>query len=130
LAAESFDVLLLAGDLGTTRMDHFKGLLRAIKEAVPDRPILAVRGNHDLWDKKKRYYFAGGAFRDLRLLLKYQEQLFDEFGVYHLERGPFFVGNVVVVGWDGWYHTDPPTNDILFLPDFGESGKGRQSQGA
>jgi predicted phosphodiesterase len=117
LSRESFDVLLLAGDLGTARIEHFQGLLRAVREALPDHVILAVRGNHDLWDRRKRYYFLGGAYRNLSQLLAYQEHLFEKYRIQHLESQSFVRDGVFVTGWDGWYSDlNPPTNDELHLP--------------
>lgn len=109
LEEKSFDILILAGDLGTTKLKDFERILKHIRTKVA-KPILAVRGNHDLWDKSKY---------DLEGLMKEQEQIFKDLDIHHCEQGPYVVGNIGFYGWDGWYNLEHRyQNDWNFMPQY------------
>jgi len=116
LNSEVWDVLVLAGDLGTCKHDHFRGLLRHVRKKI-DRPIVAVNGNHDLWDKET--YKWDHSFT-LRRLLERNAQEFKDFNIHHLDKD-FFYKDIGFVGWDGWYGSiDPMTNDEVWMPKWVE----------
>lgn len=100
-----FDIILLTGDLGTSRKNHFKESLVFFKKLAMGRPVLFVRGNHDFHEfvynhHDNRYVIKQNSFR---AMLKQQDEWFEEIGVHHLEKGPFETESAVFVGWDGWF---------------------------
>lgn len=115
LAREEWDVLILAGDLGSHRFDHFKDLLKQVNHHIVGRPVLAVRGNHDLWNRAysmSLWADENNEITKLFRLLRHGSEYFKKHNIDHLEEGIWMCDNVAIVGWDGWYHNpNPPTND-------------------
>lgn len=106
---KEWDVLILAGDLGIATFDHFLTLLNMVKVHIK-RPVVAVRGNHDLWDKRKY---------NLQATIKYGSEKFAEYGIHHLESGPYIKDGVAFVGWDGWYNMFiRGRNEWNFIPHY------------
>lgn len=97
-------LLIVCGDSASNRKEHFKSFLRYARELAGDRPVLLVRGNHDLWDRSQRSLVS--------LMDVLHKEWFRKFGVLHLEDGPFHAGGITFVGWDGWYCQRPDTNDM------------------
>ena len=101
---QEWDVVILAGDIASHRKQHFKAALKWWRKQAGDKPILLARGNHDLWDRSTRN------LEGLRNHLHHE--WFAESNIHHLESaGPFWIDNTCVVGFDGWYHRHPQTND-------------------
>lgn len=112
-------VLLVTGDLISTRQTSFKKCIRLLRRVFPDVTILFVRGNHDFYDFKLRYN------EELRcsphspsilhkLLLKHKE-IAEESNLVLLESGTKYVeDDVVFLGFDGW-HYDREENSRLVL---------------
>lgn len=117
---QDFDVLILAGDLASHTQYHYKRCLETARQCIPDKPILTVRGNHDLWDglhKKDKK----SQRRMLYQIYEEHEQLYRDNDIQHLDT-PFKLDDVTIFGFDGWYHKpDPKTNDSHWMPLMHES---------
>lgn len=110
LNMEIFDVLIIAGDMISDKQRQFQALFKLIRRYIPEKPILVVRGNHDFWDKENNPKLS------FKKLIEDQQQYFYEYNIHHLEFGPFMIGDVIITGFDGWYHdTNPPTNDAYYM---------------
>jgi len=110
LSRQEFDILLVAGDLGTSKPEHLKECLRSLRENFPDKTILAVLGNHDWWDR----HWGRTSFHTA---LKRRKNWFKRFDIHYLENGPYIIKDVVIYGFDGWYgELDPETYDKDWLP--------------
>jgi predicted phosphodiesterase len=110
LNSQSWDILILAGDLSTSKFYHLKGFAKRIRKHI-SRPILCVRGNHDLWDK---------TIYNLHKIMKDTELLFAAHDIHLLSNGNFkIINDIGFFGWDGWYQLlYPRTNDENYMPKF------------
>ncbi len=109
LNEEDWDILIIAGDLGSTKIAHVKSISKRIQRLI-NKPVLVVRGNHDLWDKSKY---------NVRETLKLTEQIFKDNGIHLLSNNPFKLNNLHILGWDGWYqHLYPPTRDEDYIAPY------------
>lgn len=114
LAEENVKVLILAGDLASSKLSELRDCLALIREHI-QIPIVIVRGNHDFWDAPNKNDPESG-FRNWLRINELHKRWFRQFDVHHLEDGPKIVNGVRFVGWDGWYrHPNPPTNDGLYM---------------
>lgn len=107
LKGADFDVVVVSGDWGITQLEHVRKAFKAFRVAFPDKPILGVLGNHDLWDKKTK-----------SIDFKFQmiEKYAQEFGIHLLEKNPYEKDGVVVLGFNGWYHyPHPDTRDSDYM---------------
>lgn len=95
-----FDIVIVSGDWGVSKMEHVRGSFKAFRRAFPNKKIIGVIGNHDLWDKKIK-----GINAKQDLIKKYAE----ESQIHLLENNPFEKDGVVFLGFNGWYHH--PHND-------------------
>lgn len=106
----AYDVVIIAGDLGTTKYKHFSSGIRFLRRHT-DKPILLVRGNHDLWDR---------GYKKLDALIKKQQELCTKYNVHLLQDfGPVTIDGYFFTGWDGFYASNPQSwsNDFYYLPD-------------
>jgi predicted phosphodiesterase len=115
--------LIHAGDWACNKQDQFERTLLMFRKHI-SIPIIAVRGNHELWDWQKvarRKMMWGEMDRKHR-------EWFKAAGIHHLENdGPFVIGDTIIMGWDGWYHDlNPPTNDDTQMIGYIESGTAHQ----
>lgn len=101
--------LIHAGDWNCNKQDQFQRTLVMFRKWLPNISIIAVRGNHCLWDYNK----VPARKRQWGELQALHTQWFKDAGIHHLENdGPYIIDNTIIVGWDGWYHDiNPPTND-------------------
>ena len=106
LAACEWDVLVLAGDLASHKRHQFCGVMKWARDLAGERPVLVVRGNHDLWDHEY-------SVKDLSLMFDEQEEWMRGFGVHHLQHRPIEIGDVTFVGWDGWWANAPLDIDCI-----------------
>lgn len=109
LASEDWDAVILAGDIGTSRLDHWETAIRFVSSRAKGKPVYHVRGNHDLWDK---------GTRNLHHLFKQQQDVAKDTGVHLLQDdGPAVQDGVLLCGWDGWYANPPQrhTNDFMWI---------------
>lgn len=117
-------VLLVSGDLISTRQESFKKCVRLLRRVFPETDILIVRGNHDFYDFRVRY---GDELKlnpkwspSLDKLLIRHKEIVEESNIILLEPGVEYVrDNVVFLGFDGW-HYDPEENSRLV---YNRSGK-------
>ena len=110
LAMEKFDVFVHSGDISSNKQKHLFKSLRMMRDILKDVPILFILGNHDLWDKRfPRNYVS---YNEMR---RKQRSLFKELGVHYLQDEPFYIDGVKFYGYDGWYKTNPPSNDFLWM---------------
>lgn len=122
LAEQGISVLIISGDLIASKQNQLSSLFKLVRKYFPAPfPVLIVRGNHDFWDddcwnnkyspRYKKYSWP--------VLMKEQDSRFEAFGIHHLEKKPFVLDNVVILGFDGWYgNTRPPTKDLDYMPQF------------
>jgi predicted phosphodiesterase len=115
LAQRDFDVLILAGDLASHTQHQYKRCLETARDIFPDKPILTVRGNHDMWDGMHRKD-QDSERRMLYQIYDYHEKIYKFNNIHHLDE-PYKIGDVTLFGFDGWYHvSDPGTNDKRWMP--------------
>lgn len=107
LAGLDYDVLVAAGDLGSSRKEHLHGALKFLRKVAGTKPVVAVMGNHDYWHSGQL---------SLSALHTQQQEWCREFDIHYLETGPLRVGGVLFVGWDGWYSEYPGTHDANYMP--------------
>jgi len=123
IALNDVKFLIHAGDWACNKQDQFERTLLMFRKYITI-PILAVRGNHELWDWHK----------DARRKLMWGEmsrnhaEWFKAAGIHHLENdGPFTIGDTIIMGFDGWYHSwNPPTNDVGQMVSYIESATAHQ----
>lgn len=102
--------LLLAGDLISHNQHALETLFRTIRENI-SIPVVACFGNHDFWDRNHH-----PCPRSYDKLVSHRETIAYLYDVKLVSAGPQIFGDVVVVGFDGWYaKTDLPTNDRLHM---------------
>lgn len=108
---EQFDLVIAAGDIGTARLSHYETGIRFLSERAEGRPVLAVRGNHDFWDRGRRNFLA---------TIRRQEEIALKYNVLLLEGTNKWENDEIrIIGWDGWYAHNPfgVTNDFNHMPD-------------
>ena len=134
-----FDVLVIAGDLASHRPEQFARGLRFFRAFAGDKPILMVRGNHDLWggsrgleDEHDAALLASGvrSLDDSRIGASLASTLLfcnpdespcavDRISLsgstvaMGSKRGPVVVDDVLFCGFDGWYAKEPTPNDSM-----------------
>lgn len=99
LAEEKFDVLLLAGDLATNKVEQIESLFAHIRRIFPNKPTLFTLGNHDYW----------GTDKSLEIKLEYIKKYADRHGMHWLHENPYKKDGVTIAGWDNWYAFGPET---------------------
>lgn len=112
LSSLEYDILILAGDLATSKKDQLRISLRFFREVAGRRPIILARGNHDFWDKD---------MLNLVALDKLHNKWMIESDIVNLDSGSlvtFIVEGTETsfLGWDGWYSLPPNSNDSLHMP--------------
>jgi len=110
------DALILAGDLVSHKQASLRTLFRTIRQAMPLIPVIVCFGNHDWWDEGE--YMGGSKKRkySYQELVKMHDDALGEFKIHYVGNGPYVIGDVAIVGFDGWYwHPDPPTNDKAWM---------------
>lgn len=105
------DIVFHAGDWASSTQSEFRTCLERFRRVLRDTRIIAVRGNHDLWDGDHEYI-------DLDSMFDSHKQWCAQNDIELLSGGWIeLAGGVYVAGWDGWYgHPNPPTNDQYFIP--------------
>ena len=110
LSKLDYDLLVLAGDLGSSNRRHLEAALRFFRRVAGGRPVAAVLGNHDFWDS---------GTRNLLHLRDLQRQWMRQNEIVYLEDSPLRLGDSLIVGWDGWYGMLPESsNDPKWMPPF------------
>ena len=120
VATEKPDVLVLAGDNASHRQKSLRTLFRTVRDSNPTVPVVCCWGNHDFWETPK----SRSAMPSYEQLVAGRQAACDEYNILHVDKGPYIIDNVAIVGFDGWYwHLDPPTNDKLRMPKEAGSGE-------
>ncbi len=126
LKEEQFDVLVNAGDNcgGSNGEKSTNTIAAMLREAFPEKPILWVNGNHDMWLAGKKI----SGDRETRrkqpsqhtwlVMLSSIEERLKKHKIHFLDKdGPFRLDGWTFVGHSLWYgNTNPPTNDKLWMP--------------
>lgn len=134
---ENTQALLLAGDLVSHRQEQLEYFYNMIRQFV-DIPVVACYGNHDWWVQHDAYKQRITNYEDI---LNFRQELHQKFDIWYVEDGPFFIGDVAIAGFDGWYGHNRPhfydwgrdddgnlvqkrfgTNDRDNMPIFGPTG--------
>ena len=97
MAFEEFDVLILAGDLCSHQQRNLGSLFRMIREHLPDKKILAVRGNHDLWNREAKMTLS-------RKIMNWKEEC-NTHSIVDLNSITVEVEGIKIYGWHNWYGT-------------------------
>ncbi len=109
-----------SGDWSSNKQDQFQRTLAMFRNRLgPDIPIVAVRGNHELWDyRKDKFDHNTGMMKpqgkiSWETMDRLHQEWFQKENIHHLEsQGKFVIDDVVIMGFDGWYyHVNAPTND-------------------
>ena len=126
LATEDFDVLIHDGDWISSKQHQLPRTLKMFREALEDKPILTVIGNHDLWDvdnwnKQGHVSRASSKFdrnKSYRSMIIDHDEWMKEQNIHHLAWNPYqFEEEVMFYGFDGWYSELPlRSNDTNFMP--------------
>lgn len=114
---EKFDVVIVSGDLGTSKQEHLRTALKTLREVFGEFPIAVVFGNHDYWDRSQLIKYKFGTWDNL---IEWQNEQLSKYNIHNLERkGPLEINDINIFGYDGWYlRLDPPTNDGYNMPDY------------
>lgn len=106
-------MLILAGDLASTKQSEVASSLKFFRELAKDRPILLVIGNHDLWSKEKT---------PITRILEKHKEIYEKYKISYLPDSPVVIDNVLFVGWDGWYANFPyESKDFKWIAGFTEN---------
>lgn len=118
LMKESFDVLVHAGDIASHKQKQLYRSLQMFKEAIGERPLLFVEGNHCLWSEE--IWGRKPSRIPYEEMKATQREWFSELKVHYLQDGSFsYKDEAIFYGYDGWYHILPPTsNDKNWMPRF------------
>jgi predicted phosphodiesterase len=110
LKGAEFDAVVVSGDWGITQLEHVKKAFKAFRVAFPDKPIVGVLGNHDLWDQKTK---------SIEFKFQMINKFAQEFNIHLLEKNPFEQNGVVILGFNGWYHyPHPDTRDAEYMTQY------------
>lgn len=113
--------LIIAGDLSSHKQEQHERICKMLRDQL-SCTILIVRGNHDYWstlDKRKVIKYP-----TIPELNKKHEELYKKYNIHHLQKNPFVIDDVIILGWDGWYSSfDPPSNDDDHIIRFTEGIK-------
>jgi len=128
LADEDFDVLVHTGDWISCRQHELPRTFKMFREALGNKPILTVFGNHDLWDmdnwyhhnpkKVNRFSSHYNRKKSYRSMIVDHHNWMEEYNIHHLAWNPYqFEEDVMFYGFDGWYYDLPlKSNDPNFMP--------------
>lgn len=116
LTCIDFDVMTIAGDIKSHNADQIQKCFRLLRKYI-DKPVIAVEGNHDYWDK-------GEKFHTLEELMEYNIAVAKDFGIVILRGNEYFYkeDDIMFCGFGGWYsNVKPMTNDSYFIPKLNNS---------
>lgn len=121
LSKENIDLLIIAGDIATSKQYEFKKCMEDIRSNL-SCDIVYVKGNHDFWERPHKKDPLSGT-RTLSQIYTYQNEITSELAITYLDGNSikFDGGRVEVFGFDGWYETyNPGTNDEFNMPTYHE----------
>lgn len=115
IAMLDYDLVIHTGDWGCNSPTQTTKSAIMFRKYLGDKPIVAVLGNHDYWQKTKKHnhYHPRLSFpaHDAHVRSVFKEQ-----NIQLLGRGQPFIlfeeKKIALMGFDGWYgHPNPSTND-------------------
>ena len=123
LSRLDFDAVVIAGDLGTSRIHHLEAAARFLRRLAGERPVFVVLGNHDFWDRKVRR-FAHLRERQRAIMARHAiiclQDRVDEILAGDAPAPLASLPGLAVIGYNGWYYAlYPMTNDRVHIPEFG-----------
>lgn len=95
VSEEDFDVIVLAGDNASTKQPEVESLFKAIRAAIPLKPIYAVRGNHDYWDMDCK--------TPLGMKIANWNDVCAKYNIISLDGQMVEVEGIKIYGWHNWY---------------------------
>jgi predicted phosphodiesterase len=105
LAKENPDVVLHAGDWGSTKQKEVESCVKMFRRILPETPIVGVLGNHCYGSLDKVGILLSDTIHNLK-------RVFDENNVI----SHFKQDNVEIFGYNSWYKTNrPPSNDHRWI---------------
>ena len=120
IAKEEFDVIIHAGDMASNKQKHVLRTFEQMREVAGERPILAVRGNHDYWQDDRKH----GWLDFYQLLEQHREWAALHNIVLLDEGGSFETNNVFISGFATWYYDiKPGTNDCNWMDEMTPDGQ-------
>lgn len=115
LRLQTFDLIAISGDWGAMKLVHVYWAFKAFREAFPDKKIIGVLGNHDLWDKEIR------SLSEKFLLI---QEWAKEFDIHLLEKNPYEVNGFLFLGFNGWYYQEhQKTKDHEYIFPYTDDGE-------
>lgn len=110
IVSEDVRVLIHAGDWIANKQDQLPRTLNMFRKYIKI-PIVAVRGNHCLWD-----YSSYPKKTPWDAMNNNHFDWFKAADIHHLENGPYLIENHIIVGFDGWYNNVmTPTRDVEMM---------------
>ena len=112
------EILILSGDISAAdSLNDLDFVFKTIKSVRADLKVLVVKGNHDYWESKNH-------FISLDELIEEHNKIFKKYGITYLQDSCFKKDNLLIVGYDGWYHINPhdQTKDMTMIPRFNSKG--------
>jgi predicted phosphodiesterase len=128
-AKHKVDLLVHAGDWIADNQHQLPRTWKMFRKFLGNIPILAVTGNHDLWDRdywgsplKKRSFCRHPSGMSLNQMASQHIEWSLESNIHLLQDNPFFKDDFIFYGFNGWYgNSNPPTNDSNYMSPFYES---------
>jgi predicted phosphodiesterase len=110
ISKQKFDVLLIAGDLISYDQTQMPIILSLIRRYINQR-VIAVLGNHDYWDLKKR--------NPHELYIK-NTTLMADYGIEPLDFHSYLPldDEIHLYGWSGWYGQEPYSADEKHMKQY------------
>jgi predicted phosphodiesterase len=122
LKENNIEVLIHSGDIGSHDPIHTKQFCVVLRNIFPTIPIGMVNGNHSYWCVEDN-------FTHVQDIEKYYIDIFNELDIIYLQSEAMEFetekGIVHVSGFNGWYSSDPSTNDRYRIPNYYVPGEGR-----
>lgn len=125
----SVDLLVHAGDWISHNQNQMPRTWKMFREYLGNLPILAVIGNHDLWNsdywssnlKKRRYIRYPDNMSLAQTFIQHRDWSL-EYDIHLLQDNPYISDEYIFYGFNGWYnHPNPPTNDSSYMSPTYES---------
>lgn len=124
---QKIDAVIHSGDWISHNQHQLPRTWKMFRRILNDIPILAVRGNHDLWNYDQFQKGAAGRyakpyFSNINELYNAHSDWASDCNITLLEVSPVVIKDCVVFGFDGWYGQRGTTNDPDYMHRIVESG--------
>ena len=109
IAHEKVSAWLIAGDFAADEQEQIGHCFAFLRKYIPYAiPIIIVYGNHDYWSFSKKMTHSE--------VEKLHGELERAYNIHYLGNASYVIEDVLIVGFDGWYHhRNPPTKDHKYL---------------